>query len=79
MVVSRTLAAYKAAFHTSDDDSHDFTKFHMTLHHPEAIRRFGSVRVCDAGAGERLHKVARLYLATFFPLADSTVLLCRWR
>ena len=33
-------------------------KFHMTLHHIDVIRRFGSVRYADAGPGERLHKVA---------------------
>ena len=32
-------------------------KFHMTLHHVDVIRRFGSVRYADAGPGERLHKV----------------------
>lgn len=52
----RTLRLYKEAFHTDGVDA-NFPKFHFTLHHPSAIRKFGSVRVCDAGAGERLHKV----------------------
>ena len=34
-----------------------FPKFHMTLHLVECIRRFGNLRVCDAGPGERMHKV----------------------
>jgi hypothetical protein len=50
-----TLIAFKDAFSSVDDCR--FPKFHATLHYPDVIRRFGSVQVCDAGAGERLHKV----------------------
>lgn len=34
-----------------------FPKFHATLHYVQQLQQFGNLRLLDAGAGERQHKV----------------------
>lgn len=47
----------KAVFQDMSKVDFRFPKFHMTLHLVDVIRRFGNLRISDAGPGERMHKV----------------------
>ena len=51
------MVLYKEAFQDyTSSKGFRFPKFHMTTHLTELITRFGSVRWCDSGPGERQHK-----------------------
>lgn len=47
----------KEVFQGMSKSDFRFPKFHMTLHLVDVIRRFGNLRISDAGPGERMHKV----------------------